>query len=170
MSRIAQLEALGFAMTSTYVPVSKADLERGLLTSRLKWNVVVTYKGREVYTGKYEMGVAYITPKVPMRLSLEDAEHLTACLLGQQTIPRGWGRPKFSLIPPELDYVMWSLIQDASVIDYPDFESWAPELGFDSDSRKAEKIYNECLAIALRMNSVIPRDIRDMVVDILADM
>ena len=43
---------------------------------------------------------------------------------------------------PEAEGVMGCLLSDASSAE-ADFESWASDLGFDPDSRKAEKTYRQ---------------------------
>lgn len=59
---------------------------------------------------------------------------------------------------PELDDVLYCLISDASVLDYATFEEWADDFGYDTDSRKAEQIYRDCLALALQLRSFIDLD------------
>ena len=58
-------------------------------------------------------------------------------------------------ILPEFDSVLWSLSMDSSVIDAGGFEQWAADLGYDTDSRKAEVIYRECLDIALKLRAAL---------------
>ena len=49
------------------------------------------------------------------------------------------GRP----IPPTVNEVLDCLASDCSGYENErDFESWAEELGYDTDSRKAESVYN----------------------------
>lgn len=45
--------------------------------------------------------------------------------------------------PPTAEEVLDCLAMDASAMD-ESFEDWAAELGFDTDSRKAEAAYNAC--------------------------
>lgn len=42
---------------------------------------------------------------------------------------------------PQLDEVLDCLASDASSVINSDFEEWARDMGFDEDSRKAEKTY-----------------------------
>ncbi len=56
-------------------------------------------------------------------------------------------------IQPKLTDVVHSLVMDASVLDSGGFEDWAADLGYDTDSRKAESIYRECLEIALKLRA-----------------
>lgn len=56
------------------------------------------------------------------------------------------------ILPPEVD-VFACLVQDGmGAINAGSFENWASEYGYDTDSRKAEAAYNECLkhGLALR--------------------
>jgi len=45
--------------------------------------------------------------------------------------------------PPELDEILSSLTSEADAIN-ENFEDWAESLGYDSDSIKALKMWNEC--------------------------
>jgi len=59
--------------------------------------------------------------------------------------------------------VLYCLLSDAHGMDYYDFEEWAENYGYDTDSRKAEDIYNKCKVQTKRL-----RDLLD--VDRLIDM
>ena len=59
---------------------------------------------------------------------------------------------------PKLIDVLYCLVSDASVLDCATFEDWADELGYDTDSRKAEKISDECLKNALALRQYINLD------------
>lgn len=59
---------------------------------------------------------------------------------------------------PALKDVLYSLVMDASVLDYSGFESSASEYGYDTDSKKAEGIYKDCLSIALKLRNLIGED------------
>lgn len=46
--------------------------------------------------------------------------------------------------PPELTDLMAALLNDAStIVNSAGFEDWASELGYDSDSRTAERLYGQ---------------------------
>lgn len=55
------------------------------------------------------------------------------------------GRLAYIDLKPDPVNVLHYLVLDAKVLDYDFFEEWAESLGYDSDSRKAESIYNEIL-------------------------
>ena len=65
--------------------------------------------------------------------------------------------------------VVWSLLNDARAIDYACFEDWADDYGYDSDSRKAEKIYNDCLAIGLKLRAGLGENLMEKLRDTLLD-
>ncbi len=72
---------------------------------------------------------------------------------------KGFGRRYtlyFSMGPahtkePEAADVLDCLLSDSDVENAQGFEDWAGNLGFDPDSRKAEKIYNACLKSAEKL-------------------
>lgn len=68
----------------------------------------------------------------------------------------GWvgAKGRGPILPDPVD-VLYSLVSDASVLDYPTFEAWAGEWDFDPDSRRAEGIYRECLELALRLRGAV---------------
>ena len=46
---------------------------------------------------------------------------------------------------PTLDDVLWSIVMDAQCVAYGEtFEEFSENLGYDEDSRKAEKAFNAC--------------------------
>lgn len=48
--------------------------------------------------------------------------------------------------PPTLSEVLDCLASDASDVENANgFEDWASDYGYDPDSRKAEKVYNQCV-------------------------
>lgn len=63
-----------------------------------------------------------------------------------------------ALILPDPIDVIWSLAQDAGVLNAGSFEEWASDLGYDTDSRKAEATYRACLDIALKLRNGIGED------------
>lgn len=57
--------------------------------------------------------------------------------------------------PPSVRDVVYSLLMESEVLDYSDFESWADNCGYDTDSRKAEIIYRTCLDTGLKLRSMM---------------
>ncbi len=46
---------------------------------------------------------------------------------------------------PTLNDILECLSMDSSSTNGQNFEDWAGDFGYDSDSRKAEKIFNQCI-------------------------
>ena len=64
--------------------------------------------------------------------------------------------PIFRIPPPELEDVLNSLVSDASAFfDGEPFEDWCMNYGYESDSRKAHKIYKKCLEIGHNLNKLL---------------
>jgi hypothetical protein len=60
--------------------------------------------------------------------------------------------------PPTVDEVLECIQSDATYQDTP-FEEWARELGFDDDSRKAERTYNAVIKQTERARALIGDDL-----------
>jgi len=59
---------------------------------------------------------------------------------------------------PDAASVLDCLASDASSVDQNTFETWAGDMGYDSDSRKAEKIYKACEHGARRLKKFLGED------------
>lgn len=51
--------------------------------------------------------------------------------------------------------VLYCLLSESDAMDSPTFESWASDLGFDPDSRKAEQTYRACIENGLKLRRAI---------------
>jgi hypothetical protein len=61
--------------------------------------------------------------------------------------------------PPSADQVLEALLLDASGIESArDFADWCSEYGYDTDSRKAERIYKACQRQAERLRYLLSDD------------
>lgn len=69
---------------------------------------------------------------------------------------------------PDLADVIYSLLMDTSDIDQP-FEDWAADLGYDSDSRKAEAIYRACMVEAAQLAGMFTKQELDDLREVFAD-
>lgn len=60
---------------------------------------------------------------------------------------------------PNTEDVLNALASDSSMVENAgSFEGWANELGYDTDSRKAEKIYKVCIKQAEKLKSFLGDD------------
>lgn len=56
--------------------------------------------------------------------------------------------------PPNPLEILHAIALDAQAINMT-FEEWASDFGYDSDSRKAEAIYKECIASGKKLQSIL---------------
>jgi hypothetical protein len=77
-----------------------------------------------------------------------------------------WMKP---LPKPELRDVLHSLVLDAYVLESSGFEDWARNLGYDTDSRKAEAIYKECIEQSLKLKALIGQENLDKLRELYQD-
>lgn len=69
----------------------------------------------------------------------------------RMTIPYFTG---MAIDKPKLDDVLYSLLLDSTAIEYS-FDEWCGEFGYDTDSRKAEKLYKECLKVSEKFHKLL---------------
>ncbi len=71
---------------------------------------------------------------------------------------------------PELHDVLASLLMDAGTLyEGQTFEDWAAELGYNEDSRKAERIYESCRKIEAHLNEMFSSSEMDDLRELLED-
>lgn len=160
----ARLSALGLNMAAEFVPASTFkddEWKRGAIN----FNATITARGTVIYRGPY----AYSVGNLP-NYSHHWATKLCGAPILAAALERGvWpadglksfdgGRTpshKTMKVPaPSLRDVLYSLLNDASAIDLPDFETWASEYGYDADSRSAEATYRACLDTGLKLRAAL---------------
>ena len=180
----------GITVRSEFVPFSKShDYEPGLdpQDKCLNWKVTIVYKGRDIITQDYMAGIGYLPSyknynikDFGQKYSIVHCAYMDAelengyqAVISHQEYVAGMSFPikidKNKPILPDSVGVVWSLLNDARAIDYACFEDWADDYGYDSDSRKAEKIYNDCLAIGLKLRAGLGENLIEKLRDTLLD-
>lgn len=176
---LAAMARHGLTVAAEFVPLSKSRNANETTTLfgsskprkvySLNWRVTLQHNGRDVLTTDYSAGMAHCPAygtkppsNYPDSLARWQADAPAwECERGvaagwlmngfhpaHRSLPRvGRGTP----IMPNAADVVHSLISDAAVLDYPTFESWAGDSGYDPDSRKGEAIYRACLELALKL-------------------
>jgi hypothetical protein len=154
---------LEIAMVAVFIPWSKSRSSRSLkqgahVTERsLNWRVTLKRNGREILTTDYTAGIGHAPSyKQGVRMTLDsEAALLHETERGTVAKPSANLRHVFSGKPIAADIcdVVYSLVSDARAIDYPSFEAWASDYGYDVDSRKAEATYRACLEIGLALRA-----------------
>jgi hypothetical protein len=151
---------LRLEMGAAFVPFTRSRSATRKLPS-LNWRVrlrqlspIDGQEFRGVVETDYTQGWGHVElPKGLDPRSLDGRAFIQyACEHGRYGIGIGVGR---RIEPPHIRDVLYSLVTDAMVLDYGSFEDWAPDAGYDTDSRKGEAIYRECLALALKLRNLI---------------
>ena len=161
---IAAVDALGLKYEARFVPFNQSrNAKKATKPSdySLNWKITLSKNGRQHLVTDYMQGIAHIPGYSQNTRFTSDAwEALKyACESGKTIRRPGSVIPQVKAIPvPALHDVMYSLAMDAGAIDHADFESWASDYGYDVDSREAEKIYKQCLQIALTLRAMIGED------------
>jgi hypothetical protein len=167
----AELVANGLTMGVEFVPQSKSR-NAGEKNHSLNWRVTISKNGRTLTTD-YTQGIGHLPnySHAFANLVIYDAAVKFACETGRSMLRSGqkngydaaggesyYGSRAKPIPPPSLDEVLYCLVSDADVIDYPRFEDWAEMYGYSPDSRSAEKIYRQCLEHALALRQLIDLD------------
>ena len=163
----AELESkYGITIKAEFVPWSKsrnfdpkkhrtASGDFKVTLGTLNWNVTFMRGGREIITTSYSAGIGHLpcvknhnTLTHGCKYSILHARYMTHELeKGKES-----DRREKPILPNASD-VMNCLLMDSDAIDYATFEEWASDLGYDTDSRSAERIYHECLKTGLKLRA-----------------
>ena len=166
-----------------FVPLSKSR-NAGDKNPTLNWRVTFSRAGRELTTD-YMQGIGHM-PNYEHRfasLVVYDAAVRRAAETGKSMLRSGqkngydacradrsdavFAKP---LPAPSIADVLSCLLLDASAIDAGTFEEWASECGYDTDSRKAEVTYRECVDHGLKLRAMLGDDLMNQLREALQDM
>jgi hypothetical protein len=155
------IDKLDLSIEAQFVPWSRSRSFRkdAKPTDRnLNWKVTVKRAGRVVVETDYMAGLAHCQSyKQGMRWTIDECKRIELeTETGYPADARGHMRVPGSkpLSPDPLD-VLHCLLLDAEALEYRDFEDWAENFGYDTDSRKAETTYRACLDIGLKFRNVL---------------
>lgn len=153
-------EALGLTYTAAFVPFSQSRNAKPIKSPSdlsLNWRITLS-KGHVSLTTDYSAGIGHIPGyKYQSRLTVAEFDAIKfTCESGKYVAAKL--HPAKKIQPPPLADILYSLVQDASVLDSGGFENWASDYGYDTDSRKAEAMYQACLKIALELRALLGAD------------
>lgn len=165
---LAQVAAsLELSIASDFVPFSQSRNAKANATTNersLNWRVTLRSGQRDILTTDYQAGIAHCPAYKRLKLGIGRLTVAQAEAIEYETErgreARGEAGPHFGgapIVPSSLD-VISSLAMDASVLDFPSFEAWAGEYGYDEDSRKAEAIWKACMELALQLRAGLGND------------
>ncbi len=152
---MATADKLGIKVTSEFVPWSRSR-NKDEKQPTLNWLVSLWFKaGKKPFlTTDYGAGCGHC-PGYKLKDNYErqtliawECEHGKA---GRMLInvDHVFAKVPVRKIEPNAADVLHSLVSDSEVLQHADFESWATDTGYETDSRKAEAIYKACVANAL---------------------
>lgn len=160
-SAAAQLK---LSMTTEFVPWSMSR-NAGEKQPSLNWRVTLLHNGKPFLTTDYMAGSGHCPAYAKSVKELggknclmRDEAIRWECEHGRAgTVLNGGGICNTNAKPlePKLADVLHSLVMDADAIDCGDFEEWAEDMGYDTDSRKAEATYRACLEIGLKLRKAV---------------
>jgi hypothetical protein len=134
-----------------FVPQRKSR-NAGEKERSLNWKVTLSTPGGSLTTD-YMQGIGHMPGYQQSNTVEQNKKREEAAEFGTTKEPGQTIRGKIN--GPDLCDVMHSLLTDLDVLDHPAFESWAADLGYDTDSRKAEATYRACLEIALKLRAML---------------
>lgn len=154
----AAIDALGLTIVARFVPWSKSRNSKEKHRS-LNWSVTLQHKGRDVMTTDYSAGIAQCHAYKASIKELGGRD----CIMRHDAINKECESGKAyvnswkdgTALLPDTCAVIYSLVLDSEAIDYPTFEDWAGNFGYDVDSRAGEAIYRQCLEIGLKLRAAI---------------
>ena len=148
------VKELGLELKSKFVPFSvsrNAEEEH----KSLNWKITIS-SGKKSMTTDFMKGSGHLNyPNTTFGLNGYQKRMINEAI--DSAVETGIARKlqvvdkdiKFSIgnMPfpnPSLQEVLYCLTSDADVRNYLTYEQWSSDFGYDEDSRKGEKIYNEC--------------------------
>lgn len=175
-----QFTAMGFSLESS-APLGGVDEKQW---PHLAYNIRLLYKGREVISTPYKLGVGHV--KVPKRWEDQPPGLTTDEQCAFNTLrnnPHAQLKDKklhasfaaklayVQKVFPKLEDVMHSLCMDGEAFfNAQTFEQWAADCGYDVDSRAAEQIFNACDAIGRKLARKIPSAVLEQVREVTSNL
>lgn len=146
------IEKHGLTMTATQIPVrTDKMMDEDPKHPMYHWLCTFSDKEKRTYALAFSCGAAHVE-KIPFEklgfyrggMTRKDWEQLpaphtrTSISIAQEQWQKSVFRPK----PPTIDTVLDCIGSDcSSIVNSHNFEDWASDLGYETDSRKAERIY-----------------------------
>lgn len=178
------LAAAGLSMTAVFVPQSRsrhaisADKRSGGYCGKgepcINWRCTVLLNDRELWTGDYSQGIGHVSKPVAAWIRKEygrdtciggHAAYMELC--ETQKVARH-GFPADAITAPLLRDVFYNVLLDGEAYTMT-FEEWADSFGFDTDSRKAETTYRECVAVGRALHAGLSAEALDGLRELFRD-
>lgn len=175
------LDAMGVKLASVFVPFSQSR-NRDDKSPSLNWRVTLKYAGKDVLICDYMQGCANCPSyKNPVKFPTgRRDDHLTKIAIAREcetgkilrhTVPSS---PNFmdvgKIDGPDVAEVLYSLLQDAQVLNCRDFADWCDEVGMEDDSIRARGIYDACVADSLKLHAAFGKQMITDLQELFEDM
>ena len=164
----------GIRAEFTFIPFSKSK-NRDSEDLSLNWSVKVFYKDREILETTLFQGVAH-APVYKQKSKIDKFLYNNAlkkqCESGKEVrFLYKWDfvSTTTNIPTPNVADLIYCLLSDAEAINYPTYECWASEYGYDEDSRKGFDIYHQCLTIGLKLRSGFGESLLNELNDLFVD-
>lgn len=158
--------------STVFVPQSKSR-NADEKSHSINWKITIK-RNNNVLTTDYIQGIGFI-PNYHTMVGWNNRRTIAVDEFEKLASEQGrYGRVLGTVLseklpPPLLRDVLYSLIMDSDVINHANFESWAGDLGYDLDSRKTEKIYDDCLSIALQLKVILGNEAMEKLRELFQD-
>lgn len=147
----AVLETLKLDVKFQFVPFSQSRNAKEKNLS-LNYKATILHNGKELFTTDYFQGYAHCPSYKQGKLSIDENNKIKSeCETGKNA---NIYAKEINIMPNIIDF-FYCISSDCDVLNYSDFEDFADNMGYDKDSRQAEKIYNECIKQALKLKNAI---------------
>ena len=168
---------LGFQIDTIMLKHQREDW--GADSDAITWSVIVYRKGKQVLTCMYTMGSGHFTkpehiekyrnmykrlhdmiPGTDRFLQVLETKRPSTPWIDPDTARNHLRKMAQTIgVEPKTDEVLASLISEGSAyFDAMRFEDWASDIGYDTDSRKAERMFNECRETGAKLSAVLNRE------------
>lgn len=142
-----RMHELGVTFAFVYSPIENAQtIPRKELG--LRWTYTLVVRGEAKQSDTFTMGIAHC-PSYDQREGTSWSVDYDKTIRSEVATGKSYKGYRKPIPNPDPVEVFRCLLDEAQTLDHPGFESWAREFGYDTDSRKAEKIYHSCLRTAL---------------------
>ena len=165
---VQELTDAGLEYEAEFVPLSQSGhfWDKDAEGLSLNWRVTISIGGLSIEQ-KYSEGIGHIPGycfRPDMRTLSYSHEVEYACEHGYTFIspsvnPGTLDTVCHVLPKPKLESILYCIVIDAStVLDTPDFETWARDLDMDTDSIKSREAYDRLVEMALKLRHMIDID------------
>jgi hypothetical protein len=168
------IESLDLDYSATFVPQSVSRNSK-LEYPTLNWNIRLGLRSARadaaphMYTD-YMQGVGHVPSSGQQNAKRNRTAEKYAAETGLYCLSRrGDSLVRVPVPSPLLRDVLYSLLLDADACNYTSFEDWATEMGLDSDSRSAERMFFDCRAAGRALQNIIPEPAMSTLRELFAD-